>query len=211
MFKSQPLTKLNPYMTIFRKRKWILRVATRIQLFFTKHLGDSGFCYSQLSRDALSFHSCIYDIFIGWRPCSTWTTSIHNCLRKHTSCLTKTLLRSSKHTRVWMTSTRIRPTYSIYHCYRYPLDYYKYRRLRAFRSKRRLCIRWSFEQNWTLPCTVCPQVHLTACFVVVTSNTVMKILSPFDVDTYPEKSRLLDMCFIQEYFHLILNNVSHYV
>jgi hypothetical protein len=114
-------------------------------------------------------------------------TSIYSCLWKHTFSLTKTLLRSSKHTRV---------------CNRYPFDYYKCRRLRAFRSKRRLPIRRSFEQNWTLPCTVCPRVHLTTLFVILTSNTVVNILFPFDCNTYPEKSRSLDICFIHEIFHL---------
>ena len=83
---------------------------------------------------------------------ATWTTSVHNCPRKHTSCLTKTLLRSLKHTRVWMTSTRI--TYSIYHRNRYPFDYYKYRRLRSLRNKSRLRVRWLFEHDWTLQWTV---------------------------------------------------------
>jgi hypothetical protein len=62
-------------------------------------------------------------------------------LRKHNSSLTKTLLPSSKHVIVWMTSTSV--TYSIYHCNRYSFDYYKYQRLRAFHSKLRLRIRWS--------------------------------------------------------------------
>jgi hypothetical protein len=212
-FKSQPLTKLNPYMTIFRKRMCTLRVATRLQLFVTKHLGNSGFWYSQLSRNTLSFRSCSYGIFIGWRQCSTWTNSIHSFLRKPISCLIKTLLRSSKHTRVWMASTRI--TYSIYHCNIYTFDYYEFRRLRAFVSKHRLRIRCSFEQNWTVPCTVCPRPHVNTRFVVVTSNTLVKILSPFDGDMYPEKSRSLDMCFIHQIFyfifHLILNNGSHCV
>jgi hypothetical protein len=138
VFKSQPLTKLKPYMMIFRKRMWTLRVVTRIQLFVKKHLGNSSFWYSQLSCDTLLSTAAFMASSLSGVS-ATWTTSIHNRLRKHTSCLTKTLLRSSKHTRVWMTSTRI--TYFIYHRNRYPFDYYKYRRLRALRSKSRLHIR----------------------------------------------------------------------
>jgi len=147
VFKSQPLKKLNPSMTIFRKRMCTLRVVTRVQLFVKKHLGNSSFWYSKLSRDILSFRSCSYGIFIFWRQCSTWTISIHICLRNGTY-LTMTLLRSSKHTRVWMTSTRI--TYSIYHRNWYSFDYYKYRRLRAFRSKF-ACV-FDDHSNKTEPC-----------------------------------------------------------
>jgi len=90
-------------------------------------------------------------------------------------------------------------------------DYYKCRWLRAFRSKRRLPIRWSFEQNWALPCTVCPRVHLTTRYVILTNNTVVKILSRFDGNTYAEKSRSLDVCFIHVNFHLLFNNGWHCV
>ena len=54
----------------------------------------------------LSFHSCNYGFFIGCWPCSPCTTYIHNCRRCHNSCLTETLLQSSKDISVWVTATR---------------------------------------------------------------------------------------------------------
>jgi hypothetical protein len=60
----------------------------------------------------LSLHACNCGIFIGWCSYSPWATCIHVCHRRFTSFLKETLLQSSKHPSVWLTSPRI--TYSVY-------------------------------------------------------------------------------------------------
>jgi hypothetical protein len=71
-----------------------------------------------------------------------------NAIGVNTFSLTKTLLQTSEHIRVWVMSTRV--NVALIPVQWYQLDHYRHQGLRACCSIRRVCIPWSFHQNWVL-------------------------------------------------------------
>jgi hypothetical protein len=69
--------------------------------------GPNFLCIIAWACTWLAFHSCSYDFFIDWCRYSPSKPSIHKWRMCHASCLTTTLMQSSKQISVWVTSNKI--------------------------------------------------------------------------------------------------------
>lgn len=117
----------------------------------------------------LFFHSYSHGIFFrryeySYSPRATCILVCHSC---YTSCLTETLLRSSKRTVDKDNAARI-PVQQ------YQLDYYRYRELRACRIIRRVCIPWAFDQSLPFAVHCVLRKSNNALVTVVTNITAEK-------------------------------------
>lgn len=69
--------------------------------------GPNFLCIIAWACTWLAFHSCSYGFFIDWCRYSPSKPSIHKWRMCHASCLTTTLMQSSKQISVWVTSNKI--------------------------------------------------------------------------------------------------------